>query len=235
MSRHRHSLLGGTTNQISVWGVVLQGPAAPVTFTPPANMKVGDLVYVYVTAGGGGLRDLTITNTGGQTWTNVKIRDGNVSGLPTICEAVCIFNGTWTANPVFSISGSVVSKLYLMQVIRPPVPGGTWTTDQFFHGANTGGGSGLYTMPEITNTVDKPNITIFNLQNAGVYTSGPTAAYWRRMGFFEQGGANARNLNTLYQIQGFVNPVGATGNVAIDCESSTTAQLTRHSWYYTAP
>ena len=241
MSRHRHSLLGGGTNQIIVWGTTWDD-GAPVTLVPPnkANMLAGDLVYVFMTAGGGGIRDLTIPNAGGQTWTFVKIRDGNVSGLPSIWDCFCTFNGTWTANPQFSISGSVVSKLYVMNVMRPPVPGGFWTTDQGpTNASNTGSGSpGSYVCPGMTNTVNKPNVTIFALQNYSSGFNSLSGAYWKLLGpeFYLAAGANARTGTLIYQIQGFINPVGATGNATIGGDTApTTAQLTRHSWYYTAP
>lgn len=237
MSRHRHSLLGGTTNQIISWGGINYITGSGTSITPPAGMKVGDLVYVWSVVGGGGIRALSILNTGGQSWNVLQIRDQNVSGLPGIWDSWCIFNGTWTANPQFSISGSLVSKASVMMVFRPPVVGGTWTTDIGPAQGGLAGAGPVYTMPGITNTVAKPNVTIFVLSNYGTYAAGPVTAHWRIVGnnWYTFGGANERNGSFIYQIQGFVQPVGATGNPILTSDSGTTAQLTRHSWYYEAP
>jgi len=238
MSRHRHSLLGGTTNQIISWGGINYITGSGVVIVPPANMRAGDLVYVYSIVGGGGVRALSILNTGGQSWTTLQIRNQEVSGLPGIWDSWCVFNGTWTANPQFSISGSLVSKASVMMVFRPPVVGGTWATDIGPTQGGVAGAGPVYTMPGITNTVDKPNVTVFVLMNYGEYASGPTgAAYWDMIGnnWYTFGGANERNGSFLYQIQKFIIPVGATGNPILTSVSSTTAQLTRHSWYFTAP
>jgi hypothetical protein len=76
------------------------GTGPNVTIPPPASMAAGDAVYVVICTRS---VSATITNTtsGGQTWTpGTNITQGTV-----ICRTFsCIFDGTWTADPVFNCS-----------------------------------------------------------------------------------------------------------------------------------
>lgn len=72
----------------------LAGPN--VTITPPGSMVAGDLVVVFVQYRGGSV--LINKTTGGQTWSSPE---SNFSGNVELAMFFCIFNGTWSADPVF--------------------------------------------------------------------------------------------------------------------------------------
>lgn len=74
------------------------GSSTPHTITPPASMREGMFVVVFVTARNN--TDPAVSNDGGQTWTS---QTSNVNGSTIVGRLfTCVFNGTWSANPTFS-------------------------------------------------------------------------------------------------------------------------------------
>lgn len=226
-ARHRH-LTAVKQNQISFFGFASRSSNGAIT--PPAGMRQGDLVFVYSVAGSGSLRSLSISPNGGQSWTATKVRDGSVSGIPSIWISHCTFNGTWSANPTFTISGSTVSFGHTMCVFRPGKEGVTWVVDQ---GPSINGQTNTptHTLTGITNT-QKPNVTIFVDDGSDDFT-GISGAGWNLITQQDYGGANAQNACFVYQIQGWIIPLGATGNVDIDYSSGVFGTATKISFYYT--
>lgn len=101
----------------------LTGPT--VTLTPPASMQDGDLVFVSVRyrASTG-----TITNsvTGGQAWTaETQYDTTNIRARAFWCR----FNGTWAANPEFTITTGTNAIDAQMLVFRPTSAAYTWSLD----------------------------------------------------------------------------------------------------------
>lgn len=107
------------------------GPS--VTLTPPASMADGDLVCVSVR-----YRDSAATiattpsNDGGQIWsaatqynaTNIRAR-----------VFWCRFNGTWSANPAFTVTAGANNMDAQMLVFRPTSTAYTWTLESGPNGA----------------------------------------------------------------------------------------------------
>ena len=234
MTRARHNILGGV-NAILPYGSMVANHAdndnsvnAPWTLVPPAGMKVGDLVYVNSSVGSS-LRNFTIPVTGGQTWTTVQQRAGS---SPEIWTSWCRFNGTWTANPSFSIDGTNVAKSVYLFVYRPPKVGATWAVDQTrIDGFDSGSPS--YTVTGITNT--HPNNVTTLILNGGQYptTYTVTGAGWKRIGpnKITNTGPNPRTNSFAYQVQG--NNYGATGNASFLMTASGFMFTTILSFYFT--
>jgi hypothetical protein len=200
--------------------------ASPMIITPPSNMKAGDFVFVHMYCGSNGPRTGSISVTGGQTWTLTKDRS---SSLPEIWHAWCTFNGTWSANPRFDISGSAITKSTIMHVFRPPRTTAVWAVDQAVVLSSVGGGTDTTTITGVTNT--GRGVTIVANINADVsntYTS-LSGTNWRKLGGaqYRNPGANAKASSYAYQIQELNVPFGATGNVSITWSGTSTA------WYNT--
>lgn len=96
-----------------------------ITLTPPAGIKTGDLVVVVCES----KASTTWTNstTGGQTWT-AEAGFGGPSSVPSSRIFWCVFNGTWSANPVFT-STSGTGTTANMIVFRAATVKDTWAID----------------------------------------------------------------------------------------------------------
>jgi hypothetical protein len=113
------SLFGVATNP-SDNGSNLSDPTA---ITPPGSMVSGQLVVVFAvsraTSG-----TLSVSNAGGQTWTSLT------QANQTTCRRRifwCVFNGTWSANPSFTI-GTTCSSAQML-VFSPTSSAHTWAAD----------------------------------------------------------------------------------------------------------
>jgi hypothetical protein len=229
--RH-HNLAGSRQQEIQYIGSSLAQNVTPIV--PPSNMRAGDLVYVLSAVGSAALRSLTISTTGGQSWSSTKVRDGSVSGSTSIWVSWCTFNGTWSANPVFTISGTIVAKGHAMHAFRAPKEGAVWATDAApsAHGVSLAGTT--YTLSSITNAQNKV-VTIFALDAGGDWSS-TTGAFWYKLGAneYEFTGANLVRYFFAYKIQGYKGgSPGATGTCAITTNSGVTSIATRVSFYFT--
>lgn len=89
------------------------GPNA--TITPPGSMVAGDRVIVVVQYRGN--VTMSVSQAGGQTWTNMigSTNSGNV----TLAIFECVFNGTWSANPTFTNTSGTNALTAVMHVFRP--------------------------------------------------------------------------------------------------------------------
>lgn len=182
---------------------------------PPASMVTGDLVYLWIARKNAD--DISLFETGGQTWTAGTLRQGISSSAKVFS---CRFNGTWTANPAVLTSNhgdtGLPVSLY-MAVYRPTSGANTWAID----------------VAESWNTFPAP-VSPFDVQAAGrttVASSTVTIASWildgsrtwtlQTGGWTNSGSAQYRNpdpvaparpisLSTAYKI---LSSPAATGNV----------------------
>lgn len=88
--------------------------SSPITSIPPVGMLEGDLVWVIADAGNPAAV-ITNTGTGGQVWTANAQQN---SGFQSARTFYCIFNGTWSANPIWSASGGFNAFGVVMHVFR---------------------------------------------------------------------------------------------------------------------
>jgi hypothetical protein len=82
-------------------------------------MVAGDLVVIAVLYRDT-IRDLTIGNTGGQTWTAETQRNQNSVRFRVFH---CVFNGTWSANPTVTISVTAFGTMLSSMVVYRPAAG----------------------------------------------------------------------------------------------------------------
>jgi hypothetical protein len=101
------------------------GPS--VTFTTSslsAAAATGDLVLMVAGYKNGGVT-FTLSNTGGQTWTSETQGGGATSGV-SLRLFWCRFNGTWSANPVVTITSGTLAMSVQMYVFRPTTSTNLW-------------------------------------------------------------------------------------------------------------
>lgn len=90
--------------------------SAAQSITPPSSMVSGQLVYVLVTIRNA-TEDISIVDTGGQTWTAGTTRQSSSVSLKAYCA---IFNGTWSTNPSWRTTNQFGSAFAIkMQVYSP--------------------------------------------------------------------------------------------------------------------
>jgi len=133
---HAQSLVGIATSAAD--NTAVQGASGnAISIAPPSNMLAGDLVLVfaqYRNASGPTEDVWTLTDTGGQGWSNdlqnISVGIGNLAnntGGPFWCR----FNGAWSENPTFTPtngSDNVPADL-IMVVVRPDTATDYWIPD----------------------------------------------------------------------------------------------------------
>lgn len=101
----------------------LTGPT--LTMTPPASMQDGDLVLVSVRYRAS-TASITNSVTGGQAWTaETQYDTTNIRARLFWCR----FNGTWAADPQFTITTGTNAIDAQMLVFRPTSAAHTWSLD----------------------------------------------------------------------------------------------------------
>ena len=124
----------------------------PTVVTPPASMQTGDLV-VMVAQVRNTTGTITISATGGQTWTSETQQDASNARMRVFW---CTFNGTWSANPSVTM-GSTLDNILTMHVFRPTSGTNGWALDVAQSSANfSAPAASLYrvTVPSITTVTD---------------------------------------------------------------------------------
>lgn len=89
------------------------GPTA--TVTPPGGMQSGDYVVVMAAYRGTGVT-LAVGTTGGQTWTSETAQTQGT--VITSRMFRCAFNGTWSADPTFTVTSGTNGIIAYMSVWR---------------------------------------------------------------------------------------------------------------------
>lgn len=98
---------------------------ATPSVVPPADMEDGDLVLLIGQRRASNIT-FTISETGGQDWNLLPALTGTANVSARIFW--CRFNGTWTADPSISMSGTGGNTI-VMHVFRPPSRAYTWKLD----------------------------------------------------------------------------------------------------------
>lgn len=184
----------------------------PCVITPPGSMSNGQLVVVEVDYNNNTTtRDIAISATGGQTW-NSFIHHGTPHNYALYW---CQFNGTWSANPSWTHSGSAFTTGYgvHMQVFTASAGSPTWAID-------VADAAATYTAPTtpFDVTITGQTSVSANTVTVAIWTAGSNTITWalQTAGWSNPGGATQwRNTSGLvtsmaYKIQ---TSAGATGNV----------------------
>lgn len=116
-----------------------------IDITPVASMLDGDLVVVSVRYRAS-TATLTVAEAGGQSWSQV----GAQYNATNIRAALfwCRFNGTWSANPSFTVTTGALNIDAQMLVFRPTSAAYTWTLE-------SGPNAATYTAPLTPFTVTR--------------------------------------------------------------------------------
>jgi hypothetical protein len=185
---------------------------SPVVITPPADMQAGDLVFVTVCFSGTS-GTLTVSEAGGQDWHNLTTRNQTRNRTRSFW---CEFNGTWSANP--SWTGSGTSNVIARMIVWRP-DGGT-TSHWVVANAESSGNYSAPAGPDyivMMNGVTPPDLytvviagwTSADDNTWGVLTSSPA---WNALN-----PAQVRNTSGSYdqsQTHAWIINNGATGNVS---------------------
>ncbi len=178
---------------------------------PPADMEDGDLVLLIGQRRTSNV-SFTISEAGGQEWNTLPalIGTSNVSARIFWCR----FNGTWTANPSISMSGTGGNTI-IMHVFRPPSHGYGWEldVDQVQTGSNAAA------------TITRTGVTTNNANSitlAAWFTADDNS--WGNLNDFSgtgwtvTGGAQYRNRQGTDHSSTYAHLIrttpGATGNVS---------------------
>ena len=180
-----------------------------VTVTPPAGVQAGDLVIIYaeyrLNSG-----TLTVTTTGGQTWTSETAYNG---GNLRTRIFWCTFNGTWAANPIITRSAATAEPLTaVMYVFRPSNSSNIWTKQTGPNNANTTNSTvsvtGFATTMPSTVTMafwgSEDNVSWGTLTGAGWSKAGLNAQY-------RNSGGSRQSQTAAYYIR---NTTGTVNNVS---------------------
>jgi hypothetical protein len=151
---------------------------SPVAVTPPGSMVAKDFV-VMIGSARSGATSITVSVTGGQTWTALPIVD---AASNRFCVFYCEYNGTWAADPsvAFSVAATVT---VVMHVFRSSKATPFWQFD-----ANGVDGN-AFLRPALT-TVKVSTVVIAIWQIIANNTFGSTTG----TGWATLGGAQYRNL-----------------------------------------
>lgn len=113
-----------------------------VTITPPASMVDGDLVFVSAHYRAS-TATLSVSNAGGQTWnTLTQYNTTNIRAQGFWCR----FNGTWSANPIFTVTSGTNNIDAQMLVFRPTSATRTWTFEAQLNDAAYGAPGSPFTV-----------------------------------------------------------------------------------------
>lgn len=234
MSLIRHHSLGDQAKLITFWGLATNpadntslGGSSPIAVVPPANMVAGDLVYCSMFCAGGGFTTFSVSNSGGQSWTQVVDRN---SALPAICTFWCTFNGAWSANPSFDTDVAGVARSVQMFVFRPAKAGAVWAVDQPVTMASSTGGSSV--VAGVTNTKNKVVTVVRNIlsTSAQTYSSHSPGSFHQMGSNFRNTGSNNKNALYFYKVQAIGE---ATGDLTVNITGSATHYKSMQSFYYT--
>lgn len=135
--------------------------ASPTAFANPpiASMTTGDLVFVWAwsrTASS----TIAVSNAGGQTW-NSFTSQSSANATLSVNAFWCRFNGTWSAAPSFSFSGTLNNTNVYMIVFRPTNTSCTWAVSTAKTGVFTDKvAAATFTITGWTNTQPGNNVNI---------------------------------------------------------------------------
>lgn len=95
--------------------------SATRSITPPGSMVAGQLVNVWVQDRDSGAgQDITVSNTGGQTWTSGTIIKQASMSIRRFCA---IYNGTWSADPSWVTAEQFAAAITIHMSVYSPTSG----------------------------------------------------------------------------------------------------------------
>lgn len=179
-----------------------------VAVTPPALMQAGDLVVLIGNAREAGVT-MTMSATGGQTWTSQAANTTNTSQRIFWAR----YNGTWAANPSVAFPSGANGTTVVMHVFRPSSSANGWALDV----AQTNAGFASPAAPrDVTiggiTTVTDGAVVLATWVTADNNTWQLQTAGWSNAGLaqYRNGDGNDASQSSAYKI---MPTAGASGSV----------------------
>lgn len=192
------------------------GPSA-IIFPTPAGTVTGDLIEFTVARRG--TLDITMSGTGGQSWTAGTLRQ---TGSHSVKKFWCRFNGTWVGNvTIATLATANLSVQGTMIAIIPTTGTNTWAIDVAETFATFNAPSGTPFGVSITGrtTLAASTITIATYSSLDKNTWALEAGSWANAGNAQyrqvdsSGASRNLSLSHAYLVR---TSAGATGNVTND-------------------
>jgi hypothetical protein len=199
-------------------------------------MIAGDLVIVHCWTRNiaADVTSIVISTTGGQDWKVLQDLGGAVNP-PKVRIFWCRFNGTWSADPVFTFNVVIDVNSAVMQVIRPTIQSNRWSPGVADYLGTVANNTSPYTttVTGIT-TLKNSTISIACWWTSNNHTFPNTSG----TGWAQLGAQQYRNLAGNDQSSGFAYKIqtspGATGNVSKDSNQVISAPVGIFSFYESA-
>lgn len=152
-----------------------------ITFTPPASMVAGHFVFVWVEYRG--QVTWTVSNSGGQSWSSSANQQSSTTNTARLFW--CVFNGTWTASPIFTVTSGTSGCCGWMGVVSGVNTASPWDVTPVIAAQSSSSTFVLGTWNTLTpgawatagvSSVDNNTWTV---DNSFVAPSGAGNIYWR--------------------------------------------------------
>ena len=204
---------------------------SPSTITPPSSMVAGDLcVIVAVARATSGT--LSVSTTGGQTWTTITQYSGT-----TIRQIVawCRFNGTWAANPQVTF-GSTTNNEAQMLVFRPTAGTNTWSADVAIANTAVSAPTTPFTVSRtgITTAASSVALAVFHCIASNTWGT-LTGANWSKTSLAAQYRCTSGSGQSSSFAYALMPSGGATGTVTQNESASTAGSTHILSWKEVTP
>jgi hypothetical protein len=189
---------------------------SPVAVTPPATMKVGDLVLMFAVNREiqANITSIAISADGGQVWSVLGTFGGTGFDPPTVKVFYAIFNGTWAANPSVAFVTATPVNSVVMHVLRP-----SNVSNTFYPGVALSSGFWNDVTPPYTSTITgitpvaNSNVTIVGwFAGAAVIWSALSGSGWVVLGSAQYRNIAGSDQSATFAYKAQSSPT-ATGNV----------------------
>lgn len=182
--------------------------ASPVAVTPVPGLIAGDFVIMWANTRTAS-STVAISQAGGQTWTPLT---SDTMTANTCRGFICQFNGTWSADPSVSMSGSVVANTVVMHAFRPTSPAHVVTIDQAMVTANNVAPVSFeVTIAALTN-VAASTLSIAVWSTADDNQWGATAGSWTILGSSQYRNVAGSDIGLAFAYK-VMTSAGSTGTV----------------------
>lgn len=204
--------------------------ASTLAVTPPGSMVSGDLVVLVGQMQVATTGQITVSATGGQTWSSVSEAAANDQVVSVFW---CQYNGTWSADPslAFASQSGTQPATAVMHVFRPSTVG-TWVLDTAFAGGAEASASPTVITGITPNKRDNVVLAGWAIPNASTWgtLSGTgwvamETAQWRNTSGSDQSITFAHQLQGANAATNNVSQVPSTAAAGVSFIMAWSAQL----------
>jgi len=184
------------------------GPTA--TITPPAGLQIGDVVILivnYRSSSG----NISVLNTGGQTWTALSQVGSGTTNILRIFYAV--YNGAWSANPSVTVGSGSTALTVVMHVLRNVDPVNILDVPQTAGSFSAPSGLRDVTIPGI-NTITDNALVLAVWATGDDNTWGIRTSGWANLGLaqYRNLSGSDSSISSAYKLIPLAGPTGDVVN-----------------------